>query len=109
MHLLKSLHGLNQAPKTFFGKLRAGLPERGFQQSEHGPCPILKQNMICVAYVDDTIITGPDSVAIDKEIAGLGVSKDEQCHKFELRDEGEVGDFLGIRIEKAGPKKFHLT
>ena len=26
-----------------------------------------------------------------------------------MRDEGEVGDFLGIRIEKAGPKKFHLT
>ena len=69
----------------------------------------MNKDMIYVVYVDDTIITGPDSVAIDKEIAGLGVSKDEQCHKFELRDKGEVGDFLGIRIEKAGPKKFHLT
>ena len=108
LHLLKSLYGLKQAPKTFFEKLRAGLLERGFQQSDHDPYLFMK-NMIFVVYVDDTIITGPDSVAIDKEIAGLGVSKDEQCHKFELRDEGEVGDFLGIRIEKAGPKKFHLT
>jgi hypothetical protein len=109
LHLLKSLYGLKQAPKTFFEKLRAGLLERGFQQSDHDPCLFMKKDMICVVYVDDTIITGPDSVAIDKEIVGLGVSKDEQCHKFELRDEGEVGDFLGIRIEKAGPKKFHLT
>jgi hypothetical protein len=30
----------------------------------------------------------------------LGDSKFEEQHKFELRDEGEVGDFLGIRITK---------
>ena len=62
-----------------------------------------------VVYVDDTIVTGPDSVAIDEKTTGLGVSKEKQCRKFELRDEGEVGDFPGIRIEKAGQTKFHLN
>ena len=30
LKLLKSLYGLNQAPKTFFDKLEAGLLERNF-------------------------------------------------------------------------------
>ena len=51
----------------------------------------------------------PDSKAIEREITGLGVSTDEQRHQFQLRDEGKVGDFLGIRTEKLGPCKFNLT
>ena len=64
--------------------------------------------MICVVYVDDTILAGPDINAIEEEIRGLGVSKDEQRHTFQLRDEGEVGDFLGIRIQKTGKQQFKL-
>ena len=56
--------------------------------------------MICVIYVDDTILAGPDTSLLEKEIKGLGVSTDEQSHEFQLRNEGEVGDFLGIRIKK---------
>ena len=29
--------------------------------------------------------------------------------QFQLRDEGKVGDFLGIIIEKLGSRKFNLT
>ena len=65
--------------------------------------------MICVVYVDDTIIAGPDSAAIEELIHSLGVAKDEQRHTFELRDEGEVGDFLGIRIERMADKSFKLS
>jgi hypothetical protein len=39
---------------------------------------------------------------IAREIKGLGVSKYETQHKFQLRDEGEVGYFLVIRMEKEG-------
>jgi hypothetical protein len=102
LRLLKSLYGLRQAPKTFFDKLKAGLLERGFIQSQLDPCQFMKRDMIWLIYVDDTIIAGPDSAAIDREIHNLGVSNDEQHHQFELRDEGEVGDFLGICIEKLG-------
>ena len=60
-------------------------------------------------YVVDTIIFGPDSVAIEDMITSLGIASEEQRHVFEIRGEGEVGDFLGICIVKAGPKKFTLT
>ena len=59
--------------------------------------------------MDDTIIAGPDSSAIEEIISSLGIAREEQRHCFELRDEGEVGDFLGIRIDKEGSKKFTLT
>ena len=109
LKLLKSLYGLKQAPKSFFDKLTSGLLERGFVQSSLDKCLFMKKDLICVVYVDDTITAGPDSKDIEDLISSLGIAKEEQRYCFELRDEGEVGDFLGIRIEKKGPKKFVLT
>jgi uncharacterized protein (DUF58 family) len=100
LQLLKSLYGLKQAPRTFFEKLREGLLERGFIQSTIDPCLFMKDGCICVVYVDDTIFAGPDADKLSAEIKSLGVSSDETHHSFQLRDEGEVGDFLGIRIAK---------
>jgi hypothetical protein len=78
----------------------AGLKQRGFIQSKHDTCLFLKQDLICVIYLDDTIFAGPYKVKIAEEIAGLGVSKYETQHSFQLRDKGELGDFLGIWIAK---------
>ena len=64
--------------------------------------------MICIVYVDDTILAGPDSKELEMMISSLGIAEDEQQHKFELRDEGEVGDFLGICIEKTNRNQFCL-
>ena len=46
--------------------------------------------MICVAYVDDAIYTGPNSNAIKEVISGLGAQDEEQRHTFKLRNESEV-------------------
>ena len=62
-----------------------------------------------MVYVDDTIIAGPDPTAIDALITSLGIADEEHRQTFDLRDEGEVGDFLGIRIEKAETRKFVLS
>ena len=107
--LIKSLYGLRQAPKSFFDKLSAGLKERGFEQSNLDKCLFMKKDMICVVYVDDTILVGPNASDLNNVIASLGIADEEQRHVFDLRDEGEVGDFLGIRIEKSGLNKFILT
>jgi hypothetical protein len=107
--LLKSLYGLKQAPRTFYEKLCEGLIERGFEQSAIDPCLFMKAGCIFVVYVDDTIFDGPDADKLAAEIKSLGVSSDENQHSFQLRDEGEVGDFLGIRIQKQGDGKFLLT
>jgi len=112
LRLIKSLYGLRQAPKTFFDKLQAGLLERGFIQSQLDPCLFMKHNMICLVYVDDTILAGPDKNAIDREIKSLGdfeSAGNDYDHSFYLRDEGAVGDFLGIRIKKTSSRSFQLT
>ena len=70
--------------------------ERGFTASVHDPCLFMKEDMLVAVYVDDTIFVCPDPKKIDEVITSLGVRDSEQRHTFTLRDEGEVGDFLGI-------------
>ena len=108
LKLIKSLYGLRQAPRTFFEKLRDGLLERGYTQSENDPCLFMKQGILCVVYFDDTIFAGADSAVLEEEIRQLGVSETEQRHTFQLRNEGEVGAFLGIQITKTGPRTFEM-
>jgi hypothetical protein len=69
----------------------------------------MKAGCVCVVYVDDTIFAGPDAEVIAAEIKSLGVPDDEHQHTFQLRDEGEVGDFMGIRIAKQKDGTFLLT
>ena len=102
--------GLRQeAPRTFFEKLKAGLEERGWKQSNIDPCLFLKAGMMCVVYVDDTIFASTNVDNLEREIASLGISSDAQRHTFALRDEGEVSIFLGIQIKKTGENEFLLT
>ena len=109
LKILKRLYVLRQASKTSFDKLKAGLIESNFAQSEIDKCLFMKGDSIYLVYIDDTILTGSNLEDINKEIEGLGVSSYDQVHSFQLRDEGQVGDFLGIRIEKLGSRKFNLT
>ena len=60
-------------------------------------------------YVDDTILVGPDLNKINEEIKSLRVSIKEQSYSFQLKDEGQVGDFLRIRREKLANHEFYLT
>jgi hypothetical protein len=75
----------------------------------HDPCLFMKINLICFIYVDGTIFSGPDASKIQDEIKGLGISKYEEQHKFELRNEGEAEYFMGIRISKQDNGTFLLT
>jgi hypothetical protein len=95
--------------QTFYEKLSDGLLERGFVKSKHDACLFMKRGLLCVIYVDDTIFSGPDENQIAQEIIGLRVSKFETQHKFQLRDEGEVGDFFDIRISKQADGTFKFT
>jgi hypothetical protein len=68
----------------------------------------MKDGILCVVYVDDTIFAGADPARLEEEIRALGVSDTEQQHSFQLRNEGEVGAFLGIQITKTGKRTFSL-
>jgi hypothetical protein len=69
----------------------------------------MKKGFIYVVYVGDTICAGPDAALLEQDIKSLGVTYDECHHSYQLRDEGEVGYFLGIRIEKQKKNSFILT
>jgi hypothetical protein len=69
----------------------------------------MKKDCICIVYVDDTIFSGPDALLLEREIKSLGVKEDKCDHSFQLRDEGEVGDFIGIIIEKQKGNSFLFT
>ena len=64
---------------------------------------------MCVIHADDTIIAGLDSDDIEHERKLLGITNDTYSHTFQLRDKGEVGNFLGIIIKKTGPNQLNLT
>ena len=68
----------------------------------------MKNGIMCVVYFDNTIFAGADSDILEDEIQALGVSDTEQQHSFQLRNEGEVGAFLGIQITKTGKRTFSL-
>ena len=68
---------MKQAPRTYFEKLKDRLVERETKKFNHNPCIFMKKNMVCVVYVNDTIICGPNGDAIEAEIHELGISKNE--------------------------------
>mmetsp|Transcript_15176 Transcript_15176/g.18476 ORF Transcript_15176/g.18476 Transcript_15176/m.18476 type:complete len:103 (+) Transcript_15176:147-455(+) len=55
------------------------------------------------------IISCPNKETTDALIKDLRISKNETQHSFCLRDEGAVGDFLGIRIDKQANNSFLLS
>ena len=50
-----------------------GLLEQGFIQLEHDMYLFMKKDMICVVYVNDTILAGPDAIEIEKVITSVRV------------------------------------
>ncbi len=54
---------------------------------------LLWENNIHSIYTDDTILLGPDKDEIDLLVRGLGKT-------FKIEDQGNISDYLGIKIEK---------
>jgi hypothetical protein len=52
----------------------------------------MKEDIVCVLYVDDTLFFSTDDKLIDKHISAL------QSLQFELTDEGDVETFLGVKF-----------
>ena len=69
----------------------------------------MTEDMVCVVYIDDTIIAGPNNKKIDELVKDLGVNNQNYIHNFQLRDEDEVSNLLSIRIDKTGKRQFNLN
>jgi hypothetical protein len=56
-------------------------------------CVFYRGSCILLAYIDDIIILGPRKSNVDKAIHLVKT-------KFQLGEEGDLGDYLGIKITK---------
>jgi hypothetical protein len=93
LKLKKNLYGQKQAGRVWNQFLHSGLTDLGFQQSTVDECVYYRGSSILLCYVDDTILIDPSDKEIDNIIKQL------QDHKFNVQDEGQIEDFLGVRIQ----------
>src|SRR6266542_1019847 len=93
--LMKSLYGLKQSPRAWFGRFSKEVCSLGFRQSNADHTLFFKHRSnkitILVVYVDDIIITGND----DEEMKYL---KETLAKIFEVKDLGHLHYFLGIEV-----------
>ncbi|MFN7263289.1 MAG: reverse transcriptase domain-containing protein, partial [Cyanobacteriota bacterium] len=91
--LNRNLYGQKQAGRVWNKYLVKGLTELGFKQSNIDECVFFKEDMIYVLYTDDSILAGPDKRKIEETVARMKT-------RFEMTEEGDLSDFLGINIER---------
>lgn len=93
--LKKSLYGLKQSPRAWFGRFTLAMKKYGFKQSNSDHTLFLKRRgklVTClIIYVDDMIITGND----EEEMTKLRTSLFKE---FEMKNLGRLKYFLGIEV-----------
>ncbi|KAH9680958.1 retrovirus-related pol polyprotein from transposon RE1 [Citrus sinensis] len=85
--LRKSLYGLKQSPRAWFGRFTSSMKVFGYQQSNSDHTLFLKYNrekiIVLIVYVDDMIVIGNDP----EEKAAL---QDHLAQEFEMKDLGSL-------------------
>jgi hypothetical protein len=93
LKLERNLYGQKQAGRVWYLHLRKNLLKLGFKPSNHDECVFYYGKTIFIVYTDDTILLGPDKDEIDALVKKLGKT-------FNIEDQGELSDYLGIKIER---------
>ncbi|KAK1424826.1 hypothetical protein QVD17_20164 [Tagetes erecta] len=97
--LHKALYGLKQAPRAWFHRLSTALQKLGFVGSKTDPSLFVYSSngtlLYMLVYVDDIILTGNNSQAINHVVQQLSTT-------FALKDMGSLSYFLGIEITSQG-------
>ncbi|KAG7368580.1 reverse transcriptase RNA-dependent DNA polymerase [Nitzschia inconspicua] len=96
LKLRRSLYGLKQSPRNFFLHLKSNLEACGFRNPspDTDPCLFVSDKVVCVVYVDDTLLWSPRSEWIDEAIAQL------EANGMALEVEASVAGFLGVHIHR---------
>ena len=82
-----------------------GMREIGFKPSKFDPCLYYRGSVVFLVYIDDCIVFGPTNDSIDQVVTDLRASS----RKFTVDDQGDVGDFLGIQVQKQEDGSILLT
>jgi hypothetical protein len=100
LKLKRSVYGLAQSPLNWFMTLREGLERQGFRSSDLDLCLFIRDDVICLVYVDDCLFFAKDDSYIDEAIKSLQNSQDFGDNGFILQEEQDVAGFLGILMKK---------
>lgn len=96
--LRKSLYGLKQSPRAWFGRFNAVVTEFGLRRSSYDHSVFYNSSssgcILLVVYVDDIVITGSDKTGIKK-------LKDFLASQFQTKDLGPLRYFLGIEVSRS--------
>ena len=102
LKLVNKLYGQKQAGRVWNQHLVTHLKKLGFVHSEVDECVFYYKQTNFLVYTDDTILMGPDKNEIDHIIQLLQ-------SVFKVQDEGDLSDYLGIKISKLKDDKILLT
>ena len=95
MKLQRTLYGLKQSPRAWFGQFSLAMKKYEFQRSNSDHTLFLKHQLgkvtTLIVYVDDMIIIGDDP----KEISRL---QNQLASAFEMKNLGGLKCFLGIEV-----------
>jgi len=96
-YLKKSLYGLKQSPRAWFGKFSEVVLEFGMKMSKCDHSVFYRQSIVgtilLVVYVDDIVITGSDYARISSLKSFLHT-------RFHTKDLGQLKYFLGIEVNR---------
>jgi hypothetical protein len=108
LKLKKNIYGGRNSGRIWNEYLTKGLLNIGFKQSSVDECVFYRGNLIFLNYVDDGILACPDMNLINQAIQDLSDPSKAKA-TFEIEDEGDVSDYLGINFEKIAGNKIRLT
>ncbi|CAH9055335.1 unnamed protein product [Cuscuta epithymum] len=96
--LRKSLYGLKQSPRAWFGKFSQTIEQFGMKKGQSDHSVFYRQTQagitLLVVYVDDIVITGSDN-------AGILALKNFLHSQFQTKDLGSLKYFLGIEVTRS--------
>ena len=73
-----------------------GMREIGFKPSKFDPCLYYRGSVVFLVYIDDCIVFGPNDQSIEQVVTDLHACS----RQFTVNDQGNVGDCLGIQVQK---------
>jgi len=93
--LVKSIYGLKQSPRAWYGRIHQFFLSNGFSRSDadHSLFIHYDRQVILLPYVDDLVLAAPTLTQIDWIRTKLN-------QEFEMTDLGEIQSFLGLEIER---------
>ena len=105
LKLLRNVYGQKQAGRVWNKFMDQGMQEIGFKPSQFDPCLYYRGSVVFLVCIDDCIVFGPNERSIDKVVQDL-----RSCSRqFTVDDQGDVGDFLGIQVQKQDDGSILLT